>query len=94
MVLVLTNGGGVNMKSKRTGDRHLNKGDRHAPGYMAAYMRRRRAKTTPLESPAEPAATGLVMPPFLLEAMAEQDRRTETYKKLMANSPKHKKPKR
>jgi hypothetical protein len=36
--------GGVNKTPKRTGDRHLNKGDRHAPGYMRDYMRRRRAK--------------------------------------------------
>jgi hypothetical protein len=39
--------GGVNKKSKRTGDRHLNKGDRHRPGYMRDYMRRRRAKLRP-----------------------------------------------
>jgi hypothetical protein len=39
--------GGVNTKSKRTGDRHLNKGDRHRPGYMRDYMRRRRAKLRP-----------------------------------------------
>jgi hypothetical protein len=36
--------GGVNKKPKRTGDRHLDKSDRHAPGYMRDYMRRRRAK--------------------------------------------------
>jgi hypothetical protein len=36
--------GGVNKKPKRTGDRHLYKGDRHKPGYMRDYMRRRRAK--------------------------------------------------
>jgi hypothetical protein len=35
--------GGVNKKPKRTGDRHRNKGDRHKPGYMRDYMRRRRA---------------------------------------------------
>jgi hypothetical protein len=40
-------GGGVNTKPKRTGDRHLNKGDRHRPGYMRDYMRRRRAKLRP-----------------------------------------------
>jgi hypothetical protein len=39
-----TGRGGVNTKPKRTGDRHLNKGDRHRPGYMRDYMRRRRAK--------------------------------------------------
>jgi hypothetical protein len=39
--------GGVNVKPKRTGDRHLNKGDRHRPGYMRDYMRRRRAKLRP-----------------------------------------------
>jgi hypothetical protein len=39
--------GGVNAKLKRTGDRHLNKGDRHRPGYMRDYMRRRRAKLRP-----------------------------------------------
>jgi hypothetical protein len=42
----LPSNGGV--KPKRKGDRHLNKGDRHAPGYMRDYMRdymrRRRAK--------------------------------------------------
>ena len=31
-------------KPRRTGDRHLDKSDRHAPGYMRDYMRRRRAK--------------------------------------------------
>jgi hypothetical protein len=36
--------GGVNTKPKRTGDRHLVKGDRHVPGYMREYMRRRRAR--------------------------------------------------
>lgn len=45
-----TGRGGVKQKPKpkRTGDRHLNKGDRHKPGYMREYMReymrRRRAK--------------------------------------------------
>jgi hypothetical protein len=38
-----TSSGGVNTKPKRTGDRHRNKGDRHKPGYMRDYMRRRRA---------------------------------------------------
>jgi transposase-like protein len=47
---------------------------------------------TNVKSP--PAAPGFDLPPFLLDAMAEQDRRNETYKKLMADSPKHKKPKR
>jgi len=44
--------GGVNAKPSRTGDRHLNKGDRHAPGYMRDYMRRRRAaaKTNEVQS--------------------------------------------
>jgi hypothetical protein len=41
--------GGVKQKAKRTGDRHLDKGDRHGPGYMrdymCDYMRRGRART-------------------------------------------------
>ena len=41
-----TSSGGVNTTPKRTGDRHRNKGDRHKPGYMRDYMRRRRAKRT------------------------------------------------
>ena len=41
-----TSSGGVNTKPERTGDRHRNKGDRHKPGYMRDYMRRRRAQRT------------------------------------------------
>jgi hypothetical protein len=39
-----TPAGGVNAKPKRSGDRHRNKGDRHKPGYMRDYMRRKRTK--------------------------------------------------
>jgi hypothetical protein len=45
-VLLLPHGGRANppkAKADRKKDRHLIKSDRHSPGYMRDYMRRRRA---------------------------------------------------
>jgi hypothetical protein len=84
---------GVNTKPSRTADRHLARGDRHSPGYMRDYMRRRRANEGAQRSPSpQDGQAGIGLPQFLADSMIEQDRRTATYETLMANSPKNKKP--